>query len=303
MKVLITGGAGYTGVPLVQALLGRNIHVTVLDTFESGATALFGSSTSANFSAVRMDFRDITREVLQPYDFIFHLAAISGYPECAARPNAAWDINVVATERLLSHLRSDQRLIFASTTSFYGSSGKPSSEETPIEPASLYGETKAKAEELVMSRPESVSLRWATVFGLSPRLRLSLMVNDFTLRALEDRSITLYDPDSRRSFIHVDDLVSGYLFIADNWQISRNQVFNMGSELLNLTKMEVARIVQSHIECDIFVSQAKDKDIRHFYVEFGKIQRLGWSCTRSIDDGVVDMAKAFSMVIPRNSVL
>ncbi len=304
MHVTVTGGAGYTGIPLVRALLSEGHGVTVVDSFVQTPHVLIPLICEfPTLTVVRRDVREITSDDLADADVVFHLAAISGYPECQADPFTARTVNVGATERICGLLGDEQMLVFASTTSFYGASGAPSTEQTDPTPVSLYGETKAEAERVIMDRPNSVSLRWATVFGSSPQMRMGLMVNDFVLRALEDRVITLYDGDSRRSFIHIEDQTRGYLDVLNRADAYRGNVVNMGAEVLNLTKREVAEGVAAQIPCEVIDAGLADRDARHFFVDYGLAERIGFTCLRDLAYGVEELERTVRMFLPRSIAL
>lgn len=208
MKILVTGGAGYCGVPLCAALLAAGHHVTILDTFMFGYAPVLHLLSNPKLEIVKEDIRGPTlSRYLSDKDVVFHLAGISGYPACEANPASARLVNIDGTRNLCQQLYKSQILINASTTSFYGASKTECRETDPITPVNLYGESKKIAEDICMERANSISLRWATVFGVSPRMRDDLMVNDFVRRAMRERVLVLYDPDSTRTFIHIDDLV------------------------------------------------------------------------------------------------
>jgi nucleoside-diphosphate-sugar epimerase len=304
MRVMVTGGAGYTGIPLVRALLADGHQVRVLDSFAQNPHALIPLLLEfPALEVVRRDVREIVRDDLAGMDVVYHLAAISGYPECHGDPYTARTVNVGATERICQLLDDRQLLVFASTTSFYGASGAASTEETEPTPVSLYGETKAAAERVVMERAASVSLRWATVFGAAPQMRMSLMVNDFVLRALEDRVITLYDGDSRRSFIHVEDQTRGYVDVLERPDLYRGRVVNMGAEVLNLTKREVAEGVAAQVPCEVMDADIADRDTRHFFVSYALAESIGFKCQRDLAYGVRELERVIRIFLPRSTIL
>ena len=304
MKVLVTGGAGYTGIPLVRALLSDGHEVTVLDTLAQTPHALIPLLLEfPALSVVRRDVRELSPADVSGMEIVYHLAAISGYPECQGDPFTARTVNLDATRRLCDLLGDHQMLVFASTTSFYGASGAPSTEDTEPTPVSLYGETKAAAERVVMERPNSVSLRWATVFGAAPQMRMSLMVNDFVLRALEDRVITLYDGDSRRSFIHIEDQIRGYVDVLERPDLYRGRVVNMGAEVLNLTKREVAVGVAACVPCEVMDADVVDRDTRHFFVSYALAESIGFTCQRDLAYGVLELERALRIFLPRSTTL
>jgi len=302
MKVLVTGGAGYTGTPLCAALLAAGHHVTLVDNFVFGFESILHLVTHPRLRIVKTDIRNEDRSYLRDQDVVFHLAAISGYPACEANPHSAKLINVDATRAIAEALSPDQALIFASTTSFYGSSGQLSTEETAPAAVSLYGVTKQDGEGIVMARAHSVALRWATVFGVSPRMRAGLLVNDFVAHAVQDRTIVLYDADSRRTFIHVDDIVRGYMFCLDHLEQMYGRIFNMGTERLNYTKREIATLIASKVKCDIVESNLGDTDIRNFTVSFDRVAEIGFDCENTLEAGIDDLIKLYRFFTPNSFI-
>jgi len=292
LRILITGGAGYTGIPLARSLLSLGHFVEIHDVLRNGDQGLRAVIDHPRLTFKRQDVRLVHSDDVRDFDVVFHLAGISGLPECDAFPVEARDINVRGTQALLEALRPETKLINASTTSFYGSSGRPSTEETPLTPLSLYGESKAEAEKLVSERPNSCSLRWATIFGYAPLFRLSLMPNDFVARALFDGAIPLYDGDSRRSFLHVSDQVSGYCYAMDHWLSFENSVVNMGSENFNLTKRELAEEVVALVPAEILDLRNGDADKRHFFVDYSLARKLGYEPNSRLRDGLEEVVKA-----------
>src|SRR6185503_7362750 len=298
MKILITGGAGYTGILLAEKLLNGGHHVTIVDNFMFGYEAILHLASNPLLEVIKRDVRHEDMSYVAGKDAVFHLAAISGYPACEANPHSAQTINVSSTERLTKALSREQFLFFASTTSFYGSSGERSTEQTVIKPVSLYGLTNQKGEMIVMERDHSISLRWATVFGVSPRMRAGLLVNDFVEKAVNEHSIILYDADSMRTFIHVDDLVRGYLFALENRATMKGGIFNMGSERLNFTKRQIAARIKELVPCEVMESKMGDDDIRNFEVSFDKARKLGFDCEKTLQEGIVELVKLYRFYTP-----
>lgn len=303
MDILVTGGAGYVGNLLTDALLARGHRVTVVDNFLYGYEPILHLVDHPDLEIVKSDIRNEDLGYLAGADVVVHLAAISGYPACEANPNSAQRINVDATRRITEALAPDQVLFFASTTSLYGADGGVSTEETPIHPThNLYASTKFEAEKIVMARANSVAFRWATVFGVSPRMRAGLLLNDFVDKAVHERSLVIYSPHSKRTFMHVRDAVAGYLFALDHLDAMRGQVFNMGAARLNYTKMELARMIQTHFDFEIVESELADTDIRDFSVSFEKIAALGYDCTISVEDGIAELVKLYQFYDPNSFI-
>ena len=302
MKVLITGGAGYVGTPLAESLLECGHEVTILDNFMYGYESILHLISHENLSVIKTDIRNEDLSYLKDQDVIFHLAAISGYPACEANPSSAEFINYVATKRISDYLSKDQILIFASSTSLYGSSGTLSNENTKVEPVSLYGVTKFKSEQHIMQRENSISLRWATVFGVSSRMREGLIVNDFVDKAIKEGTLVLYSGDSKRTFMHINDSVQGYLFALYNDEMLGG-VFNMGNESLNFSKREIAeKIHEYYSDFEIIDSSMEDKDVRHFLVDFSKARNLGYECNYTLDNGILELIKLYKFYDPNSFI-
>lgn len=292
MNVLVTGGAGYKGVRLVKRLLEENHDVTLLDNFMYGYDPVLHLLEYKNLQVVKADVRNKI-DNLHKFDAVIHLAGISGFPACDANPHSAQLINVEATRQIVDSLDKNQIFINASTTSFYGKSGSICTENTSVDPVSLYGITKYKAEQISQQRENSVSLRFATVFGFSPKLRMDLMVNDFTYRALKERAVVLFDSYAKRTFIHVDDAASAYLFTLNNFDKMKGGVYNTGTERSNYSKLEIAEIVKKHVDFKIIDSDIKDKDVRHFIISFDKIKALGYEPKISVEEGIKELLRVF----------
>lgn len=299
MRILVTGGAGYTGIPLCTQLLQDGHEVTILDNFMYGTAPLYGIASHPNLTIVRGDIRDERIDCHIAQDVIFHLAGISGYPACEANPGGARLINVDGTANLVRHLDEGQLLINASTTSFYGAKMGPSIEGDVIKPVNLYGETKLAAEKICMEREHAISLRWATVFGVASRMRDDLMVNDFVRRAIKDRVLVLYDPDSMRTFIHLHDQVRGYISAMETFE---SGIYNMGDVMLNLTKRQIAEQVSEYVPCEIIIAQTGDKDIRDFRANFDKAEDCGFRCEFPLRHGIAELVKLYSFADARGVI-
>lgn len=302
-KVLVTGGAGYLGAILVPALLERGFAVTVIDNFMYGQDSLAAVCYRPEFSVVRGDVRsiDTMRPLVKDADIIIPLAALVGAPLCEREPLAATSTNLRAIVDMLDLLGPGQRVILPVTNSGYGigKSGKLCTEETPIRPVSLYGRDKVEVERRLLRRhPDAISLRLATVFGMSPRMRLDLLVNDFTYRAYTDRSIVLFESHFKRNFIHVRDVARAFLHAIDHFDAMKGQIYNVGLSDANLSKLELCQRIQKHLpsfvihESDI----GKDPDKRDYIVSNEKIERAGYTPAFSLDDGIRELIKGFAMI-------
>jgi len=297
MKILITGGAGYKGTLLTSELLNLGFNVTILDNFMYGYNHILHLVNNKKLSIIKKDIRNIQNNDIYEYDVIFHLAGISGMPACAANPHSAETINVESTKKLVNLLSKDQILINASTTSFYGYSSKICDEETTPEPISIYGKTKYEAEKIVQDRINSCSLRFATVFGVSPKMRNDLMVNDFTYKAIHERSVVLFGSDTKRTFIHIKDAINSYMHTLTNFDKMRNQIYNVGSNNLNFSKNEIANAVKKHIDYEIVNSNLQDLDKRSFEISFNKINNTGFFTKYDLNYGIEELLKLYNFYV------
>jgi nucleoside-diphosphate-sugar epimerase len=292
LNILVTGGAGYKGVKVVAKLLARGHKVTIVDNFMYGYDCVLHLAEDPNLTIIKHDIRN-PYDNLKAYDAVIHLAGISGYPACEANPHSAHLINVEATRQLVQGLGSGQMLINASTTSFYGKSGQECNEDTPLDPVSIYGKTKYMAEEIVNKHPQSVNLRFATVFGPSPKMRMDLMVNDFTYKAMKEGVVVLFDSYAKRTFIHVDDSAECYIFTLDNWDKMAGGTFNAGGNNMNYSKLEIANLVMKYVKYNIIDSDIKDRDVRHFIINFDKIAALGFRPKFTVEEGIRQLVKMY----------
>lgn len=296
MKILVTGGAGYVGTTLIPQLLDRGHNVRVLDNLMFGGDPLLPFFSNMNFEFIRGDIRnlaDIERAIVD-CDVVIHLAAIVGYPACRQDPTLAKEVNIDGTRNLVEARISSQRLLFASTGSNYGSVEEVCTEESPLNPLSLYGETKTQAEAILMESGNATTFRFATAFGLSPRLRLDLMINDFAFKAYTEGYLVVYEKDFLRTFIHVHDMGRAFLFALDNWSRTRNEIFNVGSESMNKSKQQICELLKS--KTDFYVHYAdvgEDADKRDYVVSYDKIGSLGYTTTKTIEQGIDELFRAF----------
>lgn len=292
MKILVTGGAGYKGTVLTRRLLEKGFQVTLLDNFMYGYESVMHMATNRNLEIIKHDIRNGIPD-LQKYDVIFHLAGISGFPACASNPHSAQLINVEAVRLIARDLAPGQILINASTTSLYGKSGKPCDEETAVDPVSTYAITKLAAEQILHEKPNVVSLRFATVFGCSTRMRMDLMINDFVYKAVKEKVIVLFDSFAKRTFIHVEDAAECYLFAMNNFSAMKGGIWNAGGNSLNFSKDEIAEKIRRKVEFSIVNSELRDKDLRHFIVNFDKIEKLGYKPARTVEDGIDELIRIY----------
>lgn len=292
MKILVTGGAGYKGTVLTRKLLEHGYKVTLLDNFMYGYEPIMHLATNKNLEIIKHDIRNGIPDI-RLYDVIFHLAGISGFPACASNPHSAQLINVEATRLIARDLSQGQMLINASTTSLYGKSGLPCDEETVVDPVSTYARTKLAAEEILHEKLNVVSLRFATVFGFSTRMRMDLMINDFVYKAVKEKVIVLFDSFAKRTFIHVDDAAECYLFAMNNFDTMRGGIYNAGGNNLNFSKEEITGKIRQKVEFSVVNSELKDKDLRHFVVNFDKIEKLGYKPVMTVEDGIDELVRVY----------
>lgn len=299
-NVLITGGAGYIGSSLVQHFI-RDHHVTVVDSLMYEKTSLLGYVSDKNFSFIKADVRDssILDPLIKKSDIIIPLAALVGFPLCDRSPRDATEINSDVNVSLAKNKSRDQIVIYPCTNSGYGSSDntKPCTEDSPMNPITLYGRTKVEAENAFRESENCTTLRLATVFGPSPRMRTDLLVNNFVLKALRDRALVLYEDSYKRNYVHVHDVCRAFRFIVDNWDSCSNQTFNVGNDSLNCTKRELAEQICESIPAKIYVTNnAKDPDQRDYVVSSQKIYDKGFECAVGLKEGIEQMKTAYSLI-------
>ncbi|MHB9023851.1 MAG: NAD-dependent epimerase/dehydratase family protein [Armatimonadota bacterium] len=301
-RVLIIGGAGYLGSVMTGHLLDRGYQVTVLDSLLYGQNSLFGYCAREGFSFIRGDIRDgaLLRDVLPKHDVIFPLAAIVGMSACDRDPFMARSVNfdaILALNRLRS---TDQPMIYPCTNSGYGTKSGDvyCTEETPLEPVSLYGETKVRAEAALLESPNTISLRLATVFGPSPRMRMDLLINDFVHRALADRFLVIYEHHFKRNYVHIDDVAEAFCFSLEHFDDMRGEAYNVGLNEANLSKAELAEKIKGYIP-SLYIHYAEvgtDHDKRNYIVSNEKINNKGFEAKRSLDLGIQQLLTLYRML-------
>ncbi len=301
-SILVTGGGGYLGSILVPALLKAGHRVTVLDNFLYRENALFDICAEPGFSVVRGDARDerIVAPLLREIDLVIPLAALVGAPLCDRDCIGAVTINRDAVVMLTRLLSPDQRILLPVTNSGYGigTPGVACTEESPLRPVSLYGRTKVEAEAAVLERGNAISFRLATVFGMAPRMRVDLLVNDFVYRAVTDAAVVLFEADFKRNYIHIRDVARAFLHGIENFEAMRNQPYNVGLSDANLSKRELCEAIQRRVPRFVFVEApvGEDPDKRDYIVSNEKIERTGFRPAYSLDDGICELIKGYVML-------
>ena len=302
MKILVTGGAGYLGSILVPTLLEQGHEVTVLDNLMYQQSSLLGYCAHPTLEFVRGDCRDerILYELIQDKDCIVPLAALVGAPLCAQDTIGAWSINFEAVQRLGKLASASQRIIFPVTNSGYGvgESGKFCTEDTPLRPISLYGETKVKAESALLDRENTITLRLATVFGSSPRMRIDLLVNNFVYRAVHDKAVVIFEGHFKRNYIHIRDVTKVFLHAIEHFEEMKGKPYNVGLDNANLSKVELCQEIQSVIPTFAFfeASIGEDPDKRDYIVSNARILRTGFWTDWTIEMGVKELMKCYRML-------
>lgn len=300
-RILCTGGSGFLGSILVPALLDAGHKVTVLDHFGHRQNSLAACCADENFEAVRGDARDIglMKSLLAHADAVIPLAAVVGAPACDADPTAAVTTNRDAIAMLCKFASKEQRIIIPITNSGYGigEPDKECTEDSPLRPISLYGKTKVQAEQIALERENTVSLRLATVFGMSPRMRTDLLINDFVYKAIHERAILLFESHFRRNFLHVRDAAGAFVHTLTNFEMLRGRPYNVGLSDANLTKWQLCEQIKKHIDfyfCDAPIGEDVDK--RDYLVSNARFESTGWRAEHSLDDGIIELMKGYRTI-------
>jgi len=295
-KALVTGGAGYIGSVLIPSLLDKGFKVTVYDSLLYGGYSLLPFISNRNFIFIKGDIRDkesLTRSIKKS-DITIHLAAIVGLPACNKDKKLSHSINVQGTKNVVDSLSPNQLLIHASSVSNYGAStGYICDEDTPLKPISCYGKTKTEAERIVLDFKNTIILRFATAFGVSPRMRLDLLINDFVYQACMNKFLILFEKTYKRTFIHVQDISRGILFALGNLKSMQQSIFNVGDNSNNYSKEEIALKIKKRIDYYLhFADIGEDEDKRNYMVSYEKINTLGFKAKKTVDEGIDELIKA-----------
>ncbi|MGB1548024.1 MAG: NAD-dependent epimerase/dehydratase family protein [Alphaproteobacteria bacterium] len=300
--IFITGGAGYIGSVLTPMLLEAGYRVTVLDTFPSGNTYLADCCHYEGFTPIRGDTRDerLLKEWLPKADVVLPLAALVGAPLCDRDPYNAIAVNRDAVLKILKLLGTGQHLVFPNSNSGYGTSDPNAActEESPLKPISLYGRTKVEAEEAILSANKGVSLRLATVFGVSPRMRLDLLVNDFTYRAVRDHFIVVFEGHFKRNYIHIRDVAKAFMYAIAHYDKMKGEPYNIGLSSANLSKIELCQLIQSIVPDFVYLEApfGEDPDKRNYIVSNAKIEATGYRPDWTLETGIRELTKAYAMI-------
>ncbi len=301
-SVLITGGAGYIGSTLVPELLRFGYKVTVLDIFMYNQNSLLECCANKNFEIVRGDARDesVVKPLLKNVDYIIPLAALVGAPLCNRDKTGAVTINRDAVGLIVKLASKEQRIIIPTTNSGYGigQKGVYCTEETSLNPITLYGKVKMEAEKIVLGRGNSISFRLATVFGISPRMRIDLLVNDFVYRALNDRFIVLFESHFKRNYIHVRDVAKAFIHTLDNFDAMKNEPYNVGLSDANISKWELCEEIKKQLPEFYFVEAkiGEDPDKRDYIVSNEKIEKTGFKPNVSLREGIAELIKGYQII-------
>lgn len=304
LNILITGGAGYVGTALITLLLKKGYGVTVLDSLRFGGDPLIPFFSNKKFNFIKGDVRNAkdVKKSLEGIDLVVHLAAIVGFPACRKDPELSRDINVNGTRNLVKQVAGKIPIIFASTGSTYGKMiEEVCAETTPLNPLSNYGKQKAEAEEIIKKNKKFVIFRFATAFGVSSRMRLDLLPNDFTYRAVRDKSLIVYEKNFMRTFIHVRDMAQSFLFAIENYKKMKGEIYNVGDDSMNFSKEDICLMIRKKVDYYLhFAEIGKDLDQRNYVVSYKKINRMGFKTSVSMEEGIDELIKVSDVIEVKN---
>jgi len=304
MRYLISGAAGYIGSNLVGKILEQDYpfgEVTALDSLLYDKTSLLQYANDDRFNFVKGDVRDkeLLGFLLKNHDVIISLAALVGAPLCDKRPQEAWDIHHGANEFLANNKSKDQLLLVPNSNSGYGTTDGTSTitEKDPLNPISVYGKSKCAGEEAIRQVENHCSMRLATVFGPSSRMRTDLLVNNLVLKAMREKVLIVYEGSYMRNYIHIDDACNAFIFAINNWDKCKNEVFNVGNDKLNMSKLQLCQKISEHIPLEIIEAQiTKDPDCRNYIISSQKFYDKGFSCRTDLDEGIIQLKTVYEML-------
>jgi len=300
MKVLITGGAGYIGSVLTEVLLNKGYQVTVLDNLIYKQTSVAPFSYHPNFNFILGDVTNesLLKSLVEKHDIIIPLAAIVGMPACKAQPELTVKVNYEQVKNITRWVTKNQMVLIPNTNSQYGSSTEIITEDSPFKPLSLYAETKCNAEKAILDSGNGIALRLATVFGMSYRMRMDLLVNDFVYKAITDGYLVLFESHFIRNYIHVRDIANTFLFMIENYEKCNNNAFNVGLTSANCTKLELAQTIQKYVPDLVIVENnfKQDFDQRNYRVSNEKLESQGWLPIFSLEDGIQELIKGYQLI-------
>jgi nucleoside-diphosphate-sugar epimerase len=305
MKILVTGGAGYLGSVIVDKLLNSGYEVVVLDKLLFNQTSLLQYTSSPNFRFIYGDVRNelLLEKLCNESDVIIPLAAIVGFPACAADPKLAKEINFQQIVNIVKFTKGKKKILYPNTNSGYGVVKGESvcTELSPLNPISVYGQTKCEAENFLLASTNAIIFRLATVFGVSPRMRTDLLVNDFTYKAITDKYIVVFEKSFKRNFIHIEDVANAFLFMLENYDEYRGEVFNIGLSDANLSKQELLEKIQTHVKdfAVVYDDYYEDPDKRNYIVSNEKIEATGWKPEWDLDMGIKQLIQGYQMIVPK----
>jgi nucleoside-diphosphate-sugar epimerase len=306
MKILITGGAGYLGSIITGKMLDSGHNVIVLDKLLFNQTSLLQYTSNPNFKFIYGDVRNETEleRLCNEVDVIIPLAAIVGFPACAQDPKLAKEINFQQIVNIVKFTNGKgKKILYPNTNSGYGlGTGQlECTEESPLTPISVYGQTKCEAENFLRTSTDAIVFRLATVFGVSPRMRTDLLVNDFVYKAITDKYIVVFEKSFKRNFIHIQDVANVFLFMLENYDKYKGDVFNVGLSNANLSKQELLEKIQTHVKnfAVSYNDYYEDPDKRDYIVSNTKVESTGWSPKWDIDMGINELIMAYQMIVPK----
>jgi len=300
--ILVTGGAGYIGSTMVPDLLAAGHHVTVVDNFMFGQASLNHVCYHPNFSVVKGDIRiaSIMTPLIKKADLIIPLAALVGAPMCNQDPVGATTTNHDAIATMLSLVSKQQIILMPTTNSAYGSGDAQNfcTENSPLKPISQYAIEKVKVEQLLMEHENAISFRLATVFGMSPRMRIDLLVNDFVYRAVYDRCVVLFEGNFKRNYIHVRDVSRVFQHAISHYDAMKGQIYNVGLSDANVSKAELCGVIRRKLPYFVSLDAplGKDPDQRNYIVSNAKIEATGYRPAMSLEKGIEELIKGFTML-------